>query len=90
MTRHHYIITLQFETRNGVQSVFYEHGVITPATAETRGDVFRRIFQGAAKQGGGSNPVPLFFSLEPEELPAGVPRGRREGRRATSGEGRES
>ena len=68
MSGYHYVITVQFEQRNGVQSVFYEHGVITPAAAETRGDVFRRIFQGAARQGGGSNPVPLFFSLEPDEL----------------------
>jgi len=65
----HYIITLQFEQRNGIQQVSYETGVIFPDPGETRGDLFRRVFQGAADRlGGGSNPVPLFFSLEPNEL----------------------
>jgi len=67
VTRYHYVITLQGETRNGVQSVFYEHGVITPEPGQTRADLFRQIFRGAAGRAG-PNPVPVFFSLEPDEL----------------------
>ena len=64
---YHYVITLQFEMRNGVQQCSYEHGVIIPEPGQTRGDLFRQIFRGAASRGGG-NPVPLFFSLEPDDL----------------------
>ena len=67
MNRYHYVITLQGEMRNGVQSVTYEHGVITPEPGQTRADLFRQVFATAAVRGG-PNPVPLFFSLEPDEL----------------------
>ena len=65
---YHYVITLQFEARNGVQQVSYETGVIFPDPGETRSDLFRRVFQSAVGRGISSNPVPLFFSLEPEDL----------------------
>ena len=68
MTRYHYVITIQSEARNGVQQISYEHGVITPEPGQSRGDLFRKIFQGWAIQSGAVNPVPLFFSLEPDEL----------------------
>jgi hypothetical protein len=65
----HYVITLQFEARNGIQQVAYETGVIFPDPGQTRGDLFRRVFKGAAARlGDGANPVPLFFSLEPNAL----------------------
>jgi len=67
MTRYHYVITIQSEMRNGVQKVSYEHGVITAMPGQTRADLFRQIFHGVTAQGG-PNPVPLFFSLEPDEL----------------------
>jgi len=70
--RYHYVITVQFETVNGVQQVSYGHGVILPAPGETRSDVFRHLFQQRASRG--SSPVPLFFSLEPEDLTAIPPR----------------
>ena len=72
MTRYHYIITLQGETRNGVQPVFYEHGVIEPGPQQTRADLFRQILRGAIAKSSAANPVPLFFSLEPDELPLPV------------------
>ena len=65
--RYHYVITLQGERRDGVQSVTYEHGVITPEPGQTRADLFRQVFRTAAARVG-PNPVPLFFSLEPDEL----------------------
>ena len=65
--RYHYVITLQFEARNGIQQVSWENGVIFPDPGESRSDLFRRVFQGAASRSG-DNPVPLFFSLEPDEL----------------------
>ena len=65
--RYHYVITLQFEQRNGVQQLSYEAGVIVPEPGQTRADLFGHLFRGAASRGGG-NPVPLFFSLEPDEL----------------------
>jgi len=69
--RYHYVITLQGEARNGVQSVAYEvayeTGTITPAPGQTRAALFRQIFTNAAGRAG-PNPVPLFFSLEPDEL----------------------
>jgi len=65
--RYHYVVTLQGETRNGFQALIYEQGVITPGPGDTRADVFRRVFTGAAGRCG-PNPVPLFFSLEPDEL----------------------
>lgn len=66
--RYHYIITLQFESRNGVQGVVYEHGVYAAARDQKRQEVFQAIFQKAAQAGSGANPVPLFFSLEPDDL----------------------
>ncbi len=65
--RYHYVITVQFEARNGIQQVSYEYGVITPDPGQTRADLFSQIFLEATRHGG-SNPVPLFFSLEPDEL----------------------
>ena len=65
-TRYHYVITLQFEQRNGVQQLQYGHGVIVPGRGESRSDVFRHLFEQLAVHG--TNPVPLFFSLEPEDL----------------------
>jgi hypothetical protein len=68
---YHYVITLQFETWNGVQTVAYETGVIFPDPGETRGDLFRRIFGGAKQRlghGVRANPVPLCFTLERDEL----------------------
>jgi len=65
--RYHYVITLQGEPRNGVQSVAYETGTITPGPGQTRAALFRQIFTDAAGRAG-PNPVPLFFSLEPDEL----------------------
>jgi hypothetical protein len=67
--RYHYVITFQFEASNGIQRLSYEHGVIVPGPGQSRGDLFRRIFQGAAATGG-RNPVPLFFLLEPDDLAA--------------------
>ena len=64
--RYHDVLTLQFEARGGVQQLSYGHGVIIPAPGETRSDVFRHLFEQMA--GRGVNPVPLFFSLEPEDL----------------------
>ena len=66
-TRYHYVITLQGEMRNGVRAVTYEAGVIFPDPGQTRADLFRRVFESAASRSG-PNPVPLFFSLEPDEL----------------------
>jgi hypothetical protein len=70
MSAWHYVITLQFEARNGGQQVYYGHGTFTPAPSQTRAGVFQQIFDQAAKAGGGSNPVPLFFSLAPNDLEA--------------------
>jgi hypothetical protein len=67
VTRYHYVITLQGEMRNSHQSVTYESGTITPEPGQTRSDLFRQVFNSAAGRCG-PNPVPLFFSLEPDEL----------------------
>ena len=64
--RYHYVITVQFETVNGIQKVAYGHGITVPAPGESRSDVFRHLFDQMAVRG--SSPVPLFFSLEPEDL----------------------
>lgn len=72
MTRYHYVITLQGEMRNGVQPVSYEHGVIVPEPGQTRADLFRQILRGAVAKSSAANPVPLFFSLEPDKLPLAI------------------
>lgn len=68
MTTYHYVITLQFEACNGIQQVSYGHGTFTPAPGQSRADVFGQIFDKAARAGSGVNPVPVFFSLEPDDL----------------------
>ena len=64
---YHYVITVHFEQRNGAQQISYGHGVIVPEPGESRSDVFRHLFRQMADRGG-LNPVPLFFSLEPDDL----------------------
>ena len=64
--RYQYIITVQFEARNGVQQVIWREGIITPSPGQTRSDLFAQVFGQAAREG--VNGVPLFFSLEPEDL----------------------
>lgn len=71
--RYHYVITVQFEQRNGVQQLSYEADVFEPAPGQTRGDVFRQIFRNATRDRG-INPVPLFFSLEPDDLTVTSPK----------------
>jgi len=68
--RYHYILSLQFERRGGVQQFSYVSGVYEPARGQTRADVFADLLQQATRQGGGTNPVPLLFSLEPDDLEA--------------------
>jgi hypothetical protein len=67
----HYVLALQFEQRNGVQSLNWAHGTITPEPRQTRSDVFRQLFDQVAGASGmtAPNPIPLFFSLEPNKLP---------------------
>ena len=71
MAEMHYIIALQFETRNGVQPLTWAHGTITPSPGQTRSDVFRHLLDQMTETAGARavNPIPLFFSLEPNELP---------------------
>jgi hypothetical protein len=64
----HYVITLQFEARNGIQPVYHEDGVYKTTPGQTRRQVYRDIFDGACRRGSGLSPVPLFFSLEPDSL----------------------
>jgi hypothetical protein len=66
-TRYHYVITLQFEKQYG-QHVVWESGVMDVGPGDTRADLYRAIFRLAAAKSSGVNPVPLFFSLEPDEL----------------------
>jgi hypothetical protein len=69
MTEMHYVIALQFEQRNGVQRLAWAHGTITPEPWQTRSDVFQKLFGQMTEAGGDLNPIPLFFSLEPNKLP---------------------
>lgn len=66
--RYHYVMTVQYEQRGAVQQLLYVHGQYRPAAGQTRSEVFAELFAQVAAQGGGTNPVPLFFSLEPDEL----------------------
>jgi hypothetical protein len=67
MPRYHYVLTVQFEAQHGIQQISYVHGIIVPEPGQSRSDVFRHLFRQASERGG-RNPVPLFFSLEPDEL----------------------
>jgi len=77
MTVYAYVITVQFELRSTLagpaasQLTVSSNGTITPAPGQTRSDVFRQLFADVtAGRPGEVNPVPLFFSLEPEQLAA--------------------
>ena len=68
---YHWIITIQYEMRDGHQPVIYAEGIITPGRRQTRQQVFRQIRDKALA----GNPhgedwpsVVSFFSLEPDEL----------------------
>jgi hypothetical protein len=66
--RYHYVITLQAQLIDNSQRVSYESGTVTPKPGETRADLFGRIAGRLMESARLVNPVPLFFSLEPDEL----------------------
>ena len=66
---YHYIFTFQFEDQPGAQRVSSASGFLTPGPWQTRGDLFLRILRENIRADG-AIPIPLFFALEPNELPA--------------------
>jgi hypothetical protein len=71
---YHWICTVQVfsPAANGMTwRVSYLEGDITPAPGQTRQDVFQKCFDrviATCRLPGDSDPIPLFFSLEPMQL----------------------
>ena len=67
---YHYIFTYLLEDQNGVQQqrIYSTSGLQTPGPQLTRNELFNLITRDLSV--GGAVPIPLFFSLEPNELPA--------------------
>lgn len=62
---YHYIFTFQFED----QQLSWQEGLLTPEPGQSRFDLFRRILNENIRHDG-AFPIPLFFTLEPNALPA--------------------
>ena len=67
---YHYIFTYLLEDQTGAQQqrIFSTSGLQTPGPSVTREELFRLISTGLSVDG--ATPIPLFFALEPNELPA--------------------
>lgn len=67
---YHFIFTYLLEDQTGAQQqrLFSTSGLQTPGPRQTRKDLFNLI--SAAASVDGAIPIPVFFALEPNELPA--------------------
>jgi hypothetical protein len=69
--RYHWIVTLLWNATAGGDATTYTEGTITPQPGETRQQVFRRVRDAAVTLNRAvslSDPVTIFFALEPDEL----------------------
>jgi hypothetical protein len=66
--QYHYLLTLQYQAEAGKMTLNYKSGTTEVQPWETRSEVFLRLFSKVADLRLGTSPVPLMFSLEPEEL----------------------
>lgn len=71
--KYHWVLTIQWGGPPNVIKSTYTFGIYTPRRGQPRSDIFLELFKSAIAQGkepGFHDPVPLFFSLEPEDLEA--------------------
>lgn len=66
-----YVITIEWQAGPGISCKRTQNGTFTPpAGVETRNDAFEYLYKHVAKATGHPTPSVLFFSLEPNKLPA--------------------
>ena len=68
---YHFIFTYLLEDQSGAQQnrLYSTSGLQTPGPWQTREDLFRHIYTASVGEDG-ALPIPVFFALEPNELPA--------------------
>lgn len=63
----HYAITLHWEALSGIQTAT-QAGTMRPSPGQTRGEVFNHLLADAKRKMGATDPVVLFYCLEPDAL----------------------